>query len=161
MKNRNGFVSNSSSSSFVCAACGDAEAGMDASREDFEYVLCENGHELCAECKIEVAEPTRQQKLDRCIRYIAGCDWMSPTNKTDRVNEVTDNEDKLQELFDEISTDWGISSACCPICTFKTPDKDTLKYVLKFHGLTEKQMLKMIADRFGNDYTKFQEFLNS
>ena len=47
MKIRNGFVSNSSSSSFVCCACGHTESGMDASPRDLGFVQCPNGHVLC------------------------------------------------------------------------------------------------------------------
>lgn len=47
MKVRQGFVSNSSSSSFVCAICGNADAGMDASPSDFGMAECENGHTFC------------------------------------------------------------------------------------------------------------------
>lgn len=44
MKIRTGFVSNSSSSSFVCEITGEEFSGWDASLEDFDLVECENGH---------------------------------------------------------------------------------------------------------------------
>ena len=44
MKVRNGFVSNSSSSSFVCNICGEIEAGYECSLSDFEMEECEHGH---------------------------------------------------------------------------------------------------------------------
>lgn len=47
MKIRTGFVSNSSTSSFVCQICGNADAGMDASPSDFGMAECENGHTFC------------------------------------------------------------------------------------------------------------------
>ena len=47
MKIRNGFVSNSSSSSFVCAVCGREESGMDMSLTDCEMSECVNGHIIC------------------------------------------------------------------------------------------------------------------
>ena len=47
MKIRSGFVSNSSSSSFICDVCGRMESGWDASLSDFEMYECENGHTLC------------------------------------------------------------------------------------------------------------------
>ena len=42
MKIRNGFVSNSSTSSFICNICGEVEAGMDLSLSDVEMECCEN-----------------------------------------------------------------------------------------------------------------------
>jgi hypothetical protein len=44
MKIRTGFVSNSSSSSFVCEITGEQFSGYDASLGDFELVECQNGH---------------------------------------------------------------------------------------------------------------------
>lgn len=47
MKIRSGFVSNSSSSSFVCCICGESEGGYDMSLEDAGMVECEAGHTFC------------------------------------------------------------------------------------------------------------------
>jgi len=44
MKIRKGFVSNSSSSSFICDITGTVESGYDASPSDFGMVTCEIGH---------------------------------------------------------------------------------------------------------------------
>lgn len=47
MKIRKGFVSNSSSSSFICEACESVEGGYDARLSDVGMCECENGHILC------------------------------------------------------------------------------------------------------------------
>lgn len=47
MKLRNGFVSNSSSSSFICEVCGIVESGWDSGLVDFEMCECQNGHTVC------------------------------------------------------------------------------------------------------------------
>lgn len=44
MKVRNGFVSNSSSSSFLCNVCGEIEGGFDCSLYDLGMSECEHGH---------------------------------------------------------------------------------------------------------------------
>jgi hypothetical protein len=44
MKTRNGLVSNSSSSSFVCGICGDIESGMDMGVSDAGMATCIKGH---------------------------------------------------------------------------------------------------------------------
>ena len=49
MKLRSGFVSNSSSSSFVCDFCGRAEGGYDVGLADFEMSECRAGHTFCNE----------------------------------------------------------------------------------------------------------------
>ena len=52
-KKRKYFVSNSSSSSFICEICGRTETGFDACLSDFGYVECENGHTFCDEELLE------------------------------------------------------------------------------------------------------------
>lgn len=47
MKIRTGFVSNSSTSSFICEVCGNVEAGMDISLSEAGMVECINGHTYC------------------------------------------------------------------------------------------------------------------
>ena len=49
MKIRKGFVSNSSSSSFVCDVCHENISGMDLCYEEAEMFECENGHTVCEE----------------------------------------------------------------------------------------------------------------
>lgn len=50
MKIRNGFVSNSSSSSFVCGCCTEAFVGYDGLYDGTYKYQCVNGHELCSDC---------------------------------------------------------------------------------------------------------------
>lgn len=47
MKFRKDFVTNSSSSSFVCDICGNVESGWDMSLQEAEMVECVNGHTIC------------------------------------------------------------------------------------------------------------------
>lgn len=49
MKIRTGFVSNSSSSSFVCNVCGRQESGWDMGINEAEMVQCEHGHTFCVD----------------------------------------------------------------------------------------------------------------
>jgi len=47
MKTRQGFVSNSSSTSFTCDVCGNEQSGMDMSLRDCSMVKCVNDHTVC------------------------------------------------------------------------------------------------------------------
>jgi len=47
MKIRNGFVSNSSSSSFICEICGESTEGRDLSLNEADMFSCVNGHTMC------------------------------------------------------------------------------------------------------------------
>ena len=49
MKIRSGFVSNSSSSSFICDVCGSAEEEYDGEGR----ILCEEEHSICNNCDSE------------------------------------------------------------------------------------------------------------
>lgn len=50
MKRRLGFVSNSSTSSFICGICDEVEAGRDLELESVEMFQCVNEHALHEEC---------------------------------------------------------------------------------------------------------------
>jgi len=50
MKIRNGFVSNSSTTSFTCDSCGGTEAGMDLCLREVEMVECAAGHCIHMSC---------------------------------------------------------------------------------------------------------------
>lgn len=53
MKIRLGFVSNSSSSSFVCAVSGEVISGMDLDLSECEWVECVNEHAFPEELMVE------------------------------------------------------------------------------------------------------------
>lgn len=54
MKIRYGFVSNSSSSSYVCEVCGNAESGWDAGAMECNMYTCsEHTHIFCTEHALE------------------------------------------------------------------------------------------------------------
>ena len=72
MKIRNGFVSNSSSSSFTCEICGNSESGFDASPYDLGFVVCINDHIICEDDQLEDVKLTDEEYdnlFDSVIRY--------------------------------------------------------------------------------------------
>lgn len=56
MKIRSGFVSNSSSSSFICDISGRCSSGMDISLSDCDMFRCTNGHTVDKEYYIETSD---------------------------------------------------------------------------------------------------------
>lgn len=81
MKIRNGFVSNSSSSSFICEVCNEKDSGWDMSLSDAGMFECKNGHTFCKEHHllgkdIERIQDCEQQDYDEEWSYqfpIEGC----------------------------------------------------------------------------------------
>jgi hypothetical protein len=47
MKYRKDFVTNSSSSSYVCEICGNENSGFDCSCEELGFAVCEHEHTFC------------------------------------------------------------------------------------------------------------------
>ena len=79
MKIRTGFVSNSSSSSFVCDVSKEIYSGWDASLSDFELYECENGHTFHEVYIVGL----NGNGLDDAIRTLAEtfyCDKLKPEN---------------------------------------------------------------------------------
>lgn len=87
MKRRMGFVSNSSSSSFVCDITGETESGWDASLRDCGMAECVAGHVFIT------ADYPEVEKLIE-----------------DAGDEESENYD------DEIAYGYGIPQKLCPIC---------------------------------------------
>ena len=178
MKIRNGFVSNSSTSSFVCDICGEEFTGMDASPRDFDCSTCPNEHTMCNEhIKKDVEHPMMngcEHEFDRkTIKFCPEC-----------------GEDAFVE--DE---DYDLSVLACPICQFedyaegemsnylgktrgisreevfakvkainkrrrKLYESEYITYVCEKFSLTDDILLKEIKDKFVT-FDKYAEFLRS
>lgn len=66
MKIRNGFVSNSSSSSFICNVCGRTESGWDMELSDAEMLECKNGHTFCEKEAINLIKDDNFEPYAAC-----------------------------------------------------------------------------------------------
>jgi len=174
MKIRSGFVSNSSSSSFICAVSGGVESGWDAGLDEFDMSQCPSGHEFYNKYLVEVfPELVVQEKIKQAKEYLL---------------EVTQNEYFIKErpeqvtmaieilsLFDsKLTDDWlamcddefnifeedeygMVTNAECPICTMKhIKQKDLLKYVVNENKLNKETLEKEIRERYKN-YDEFRE----
>lgn len=163
MKIRKGFVSNSSSSSFVCDVCGNVESGYDASASEVGFANCENGHEFCED---HIVRNLSDDQLRGLVKRIiesgdAGEDFseMSEAEQFEEIRGVLENKYMNTNSFEEYGFDYELPAECCPICSLKIlPDSDVLTYILKANASSREAMYEKIRSEFGT-IEKFVAFI--
>ena len=143
MKIRFDFVTNSSSSSYVCEICGRSESGWDIGLGDCEMMECVNGHVFC--CDEALERPTKKEMIKIILENEYNKDrWDS---KLGIYRDFT--EEELQEmdaniLFDEWVTEgsyYGVPECMCPICQFiEYSEYDLSKYLSKEYGVSREEV---------------------
>jgi len=126
MKMRQGFVSNSSSSSFVCQVCKHEECGYDLSLRDAGMVHCQNGHTFCTSHMTKpleiVIDKLVQEELEK-----------TPLEPEDDIDEVR------RDIKCEIR--WAIPTQYCPICQLvHITEHQMLEYLLTKYKLTREEV---------------------
>ena len=133
MKKRLGFVSNSSSSSFLCDVCEQEGCGYDASPSDFDMAVCEKYHTFCYDHAIEPEKPCTVTNYDGSVST-------------------------YENMFEAEEFEGEVPSQYCPICAFeKLSVRDYRKYLEKTDRGMEA-IFKEIRDRFAT-YEDFHRFL--
>ena len=146
MKVRRGFVSNSSSSSFVCDVCGEEQSGWDMGLSDAGMYECKNGHIFC---ESHAKTLTRQIM----IKYIKDNEIVEKDEKIDSLSL-----DELIEIERENSEmEYCYPIELCPICNFNNLTLiDEVKYYRKKLNTSENQTLKDIKKAYKN-YDEFKK----
>lgn len=161
MKIRKGFVSNSSSSSFICEVCGEVEAGYDMSYDEAGFMMCEHGHVLCKShihpITIDKAKALLE-KIKSDTKYVSG-DFLEK-EEADQLQELIDID--VDSLNYRSFQDYGYDQfpeEICPICSLEEiSDSDILMYILKEHNSTRQFVIDKAKKEFGT-YGKFMESL--
>lgn len=168
MKKRLGFVSNSSSSSFICDVCNEVESGMEMGLEEAGMYECEKGHIFCISHSLHNLEDLPDE-----IKFKLVADYAIDKYDDDKEKEIevitkekndfiiNHSKEELLDLFDEdkwdedIMNGYYVPSALCPICQMTDfSDADLLKHLIKESG----QGRKDIEDKIRNTFSAYDEF---
>ena len=159
MKIRTGFVSNSSSSSFICDTCKETFEGMDLSPSEVDHSTCVRGHVFCNESKIEIGFQQKEKLLTE--HYINNINSYRKNVEESSDKDVYKNllndaihdqeqfkkmtgdeiEDNYEEIFYECSEEE------CPICQFEAyNDDDMCEYLRLSSGITRDEVFAIIKE---------------
>jgi hypothetical protein len=151
MKIRKGFVSNSSSTAFICLVCGATESGMDMGIEDAEMAECKKGHVFCQSHSPTL---TNDEKVAWYLEY-------DKDLSEEERKEILENPDDIDE---HISRDYGISELLysypkCPICSMESfTDTELLRFMLAESNISLKELEAKVRGKF-NSFDEFIKFL--
>lgn len=156
MKIRASFVSNSSTSSFVCCICGREESGMDLSLSDCEMVECENGHIVCESELVEeipdkIKESDDFDSYSIPEKYCPVCNFLAISERD--VAKYLEKETNIsrKEVFEEVKKSNKRRQ--------KLYDSEYLMYVCAKSNIDRNTILPKLKERFGN-YSEFLKYLN-
>ena len=165
MKFRTSFVTNSSSSSYVCEICGRSESGWDIGLSECDMYECVNGHVFC--CDEALEKPTKEEMIKTILEneYNKEC-W---DGSMQDYREFTEDEISTMDedtIFEKFMTDGGyydVPERICPICQFiEYSENDLSAYLLKEYGVSRdivfeevKQLNKRRKKLYENEYITY------
>lgn len=138
MKIRTDFVTNSSSSSFVCEICGRSETGWDMSLSECEMVECVNDHIFCED---EIFSVPKEKLIEIILAFEkehAG--WLDELHTSEDLEKMED-DDLLYVYFDVDDARYEMPEECCPICQFiEYSEYDLSAYLLKEYKIPRDEV---------------------
>jgi len=167
MKYRNGFVSNSSSSSFICDITGRDCSGWYMGIREAGMYECERGHTMDE----DFVKPELEKAAEK------GYEWfLAQLNEDDQTycKETIDSEldgnvpttpEEMMDLFDTLEYAmefaYQLPSIFCPVCQLEHVVRtDAIKYFLKCNNMTLRELCDEIKGKFGENPNGFFEFIS-
>lgn len=165
MKTRLGYVSNSSTSSFVCDVCGCVEAGYDLMLSEVKMLFCECGkcycekHMMSATKVADALKALEKYKDDDNISDLY--EKLSKMNPDDVFSQNTSADDwnEFVSFFKNLDGGEYMPSCLCPSCNMEyISDTDMLDYVLHECNLEKNRVENEMKFRF-QKHNELVEFL--
>ncbi len=165
MKKRVEFVSNSSSTSFVCQVCGREEGGMGMGYDDAGMKGCVHGHTVC---ESEFGKPPKGEEL---AELILECLSLYPGSEGRRqeyleLKGTMANNEWVEHVIEKESNwvfddDGEMPAALCPICQFeKMIPEDIARYLMIKSGTSKEVVTIEVSERF-KDYESFRKYIRA
>ena len=161
MKVRNGFVSNSSGSSFVCDVSGAVKVGYDVGPREMGFLQCPQGHCFLEDYKVlgHISADMMRRSIINMINSKRW--WRKPEHKQEEIVKVNALPDADLEGWKKYALDYyeaDVMSEECPICTFTKPrNAEFVAFLLSKLGWTEEKALSVAKQEFNGDYASFVE----
>jgi len=148
MKFRTGFVSNSSSSSFVCDFCGEDVSGWDMCLSDAEMFNCEGcGHTVCDDHRLDVSVEQLKQWFVLATAEDKKHYWTGDAAEVAAFDGTS--ADELLELMIPDEQRHYTPSCMCPLCQLtKVTIKDMLRYLLAVLDRKSEDVVAEIQAKF-------------
>lgn len=154
MKFRKDFVTNSSSSSFVCDITGSTESGWDMCLSEAEMVECTCGHTFYSRFLEKDVEDLEDKEImdyldvyfeDRSYGKDYYKEWKQELEGQEKLSEET--RERIFEYM-EWSSGYELPDILCPICSFKVVQTDNLiMYLNKLTSLTKAEAFKIVKEQ--------------
>ena len=146
MKFRKDFVTNSSSSSYVCEICGRTESGWDLGLSECDMMQCINGHVFCCDealempSKAEMIKTILENEYNIKTKYnYFSRGYIETVYSEEQLLEM-DNSDLFYDFYNP-EGHYEVPECVCPICQFiEYSEYDLSAYLLKEYKIPRDEV---------------------